>query len=1178
MTSKLLQTSLQEAENQTDLSLREAHTLLKPLLKPPFPLSIPTPSEYLQHNRAIAYAILTEPGLAHTHFTHLAAIITDGYEFFVNLLVQLAIESYPKLLVPARVQLIWACSKLVGVSAIGVENLLLSLLRQIIGGDFSQPNLWLAMELIRIFSGNWDWVVSEHLLLTSGLYTYLRLLADHYRLSGPELDELKRSEIEFCIRALRECFGVCLRIGRDLLRLLQDLSHIPEFREVWKDLLSNPAVFRVPWFSDISQIYHSRTSTRYFLLRITPEMETQLRFLLTHVNWGSQKRYQVWFAKKFLCTPERETIICDIVRFICCAHHPTNEILQSNVISRWAVIGWLLKCCRKNHIEVNAKLALFYDWLFFDEKVDNIMNIEPAVLLMVNSIPKYIDMTHTLLEFLFLLVDNYDINRKNILVQGVLASFDILLRKGVVHSFEKFTSCSTLSASLKQRFCIFIPCLKLNADREALADRPHYPVPLNLSTPSNVEGMPLNLPSPSDVGSGKMSTRFNAEDVPLNLSGPSDVGSGKKSTPSNVEGVPLPLNLSAPSDVGSGKKSTPSHAEGMPLNLPSPSDVGSGKMSTRFNVEDVPLNLSGPSDVGSGKKSTPYNVEGVPLNLSSPFAVGGRKTSFKDSELSKCHRENGSRKKATVEGIQVSDSLVASTSLISKKRKIAVMGNLVHDLGAIVKQSNKQGLDTLENILFTYAALNNQVLDPAVVADSDCSPQALAFQVMEAFKSNGYEMFGPLKCPLKEINHDEEVHSATALVIRTFIFSPHERMNDILLFWYEKGHPVGPRLLSYVSRLANEAHATSGLGSSINCHYHINRLSHDGNLLNGYAMTRNNQYASVKENNLGDSLLKCHVDAYFSFMNFRGKGAPDSVILASTVDLKLISQLVTDAFVAYKIYLKSCSIKQPSPDVETLNGIYQTNNVSSNGVKGTTQTLVSALFSDLRSCCGLLAKRSRSLFCSIFCHLSDLCTSKEKFVRLLVDRLDHVDLVATQFDIGLKRFSIFGEDTVMICHLVRTTLTWDSAEQQKFWGLLMSELAVSKVQVEKIVMDLCLDFLDPREDSVAIGGLFQLSRCCSPTPEFVGTIISLPDAFSDFAAAVLAGWASSSSLMLSNSLAEWLEKLNNNYDAISAKINYSAITELSKFLDAEGMRSANGLSELSERISNVRSKLANGGV
>ena len=51
------------------------------------------------------------------------------------------------------------------------------------------------------------------------------------------------------------------------------------------------------------------------------------------------------------------------------------------------------------------KSALFYDWLFIDERVDNIINIEPAMLLMVYSTPKYIDMT--LLKFLFLLGDNY---------------------------------------------------------------------------------------------------------------------------------------------------------------------------------------------------------------------------------------------------------------------------------------------------------------------------------------------------------------------------------------------------------------------------------------------------------------------------------------------------------------------------------------------------------------------------------------------------------------------------------------------------------------------------------------------------------------------------------------------------------------------------------------------------
>ena len=74
------------------------------------------------------------------------------------------------------------------------------------------------------------------------------------------------------------------------------------------------------------------------------------------------------------------------------------------------------------------KSALFYDWLFIDERVDNIINIEPAMLLMVYSTPKHIDMT--LLKFLLLLVDNYDVRHIDIIeVKGVSSAFTVLLIK-----------------------------------------------------------------------------------------------------------------------------------------------------------------------------------------------------------------------------------------------------------------------------------------------------------------------------------------------------------------------------------------------------------------------------------------------------------------------------------------------------------------------------------------------------------------------------------------------------------------------------------------------------------------------------------------------------------------------------------------------------------------------------
>ncbi|KAK8952204.1 hypothetical protein KSP39_PZI003713 [Platanthera zijinensis] len=468
-TSDLLRICAHDAENPTDSSLREAFSSLHARLKPPFPLTIPSPSEYSQLNQALIYGVLTEPHLAKVHLTHLHAFVTDGYNLFTTTLINLSNESYPKLLQTPRSQLLWISSKLIQVAAVKVETLIISLLRQIRGGDFSEPNLWLCSMLISILVDSWDWLLEEPLAIQCSLFVFLRLLSDHYRLVGRvDLDKLKRMEIEFCIRVLRKNFALCLGIGRDLIRLLQDLVFVPEFKDVWSDLLFYPEKFGVPDFMDISRLYRTRTPSHFFFLTITPEMETQLRFLLTHVKWGNQKRYQAWFAKKHFCTPESETVIVDIVRFICSAHHPSNKIIQSNVISRWAIIGWLLNCCRKNYLLANVKLALFYDWLFFDEKMDNIMNIEPAMLLMVNSMNQYVDITRTLLEFLFLLVDNYDVQRRELILKGVSASFSLLVKKGVVHSLDSLISCDLLSPALREKLASLISSPKLSSIKRLL--------------------------------------------------------------------------------------------------------------------------------------------------------------------------------------------------------------------------------------------------------------------------------------------------------------------------------------------------------------------------------------------------------------------------------------------------------------------------------------------------------------------------------------------------------------------------------------------------------------------------------------------------------------------------------------------------------------------------------------
>ena len=79
---------------------------------------------------------------------------------------------------------------------------------------------------------------------------------------------------------------------------------------------------------------------------------------------------------QYLSTPESLHQIPEIIRFICCVIHPTNEVLASDIIPRWALIGWLLSLSQSNPVVFNnAKLALFYDWFAYNPETDNIMNI-----------------------------------------------------------------------------------------------------------------------------------------------------------------------------------------------------------------------------------------------------------------------------------------------------------------------------------------------------------------------------------------------------------------------------------------------------------------------------------------------------------------------------------------------------------------------------------------------------------------------------------------------------------------------------------------------------------------------------------------------------------------------------------------------------------------------------------
>ena len=178
------------------------------------------------------------------------------------------------------------------------------------------------------------------------------------------------------------------------------------------------------------------------------------------VKFGSHKRYQDWFQRQYLSTQESQSLRCDLIRFIVGVIHPTNELLCSDIIPRWAVIGWLLTTCTSQVAASNAKLALFYDWLFFQLEKDNIMNIEPAILVMHHSIKPHPAITATLLDFLCRIITNFFPKEQEKVRNGIFSSLKQILEKRVLPSLSPLFDNPKLDKELKillrERFTPFV--------------------------------------------------------------------------------------------------------------------------------------------------------------------------------------------------------------------------------------------------------------------------------------------------------------------------------------------------------------------------------------------------------------------------------------------------------------------------------------------------------------------------------------------------------------------------------------------------------------------------------------------------------------------------------------------------------------------------------------------------
>lgn len=356
---------------------------------------------------------------------------------------------------------------------------------------------------------------------------FCRLIEDH---NSTSLASLRAKEVKFVIGLIRERFQDIIPLGRDFIRLLQNVARITEFHALWKDILINPKSLN-PQFTGVFQMLSIRTSRHFIANRITPDIETKLHFLTSSVKFGNHKKYQDWFQDRYFATTESQSLRSDVIRYIINAIHPTNELLSSDIIPRWAILGWLLTSCTNPVALTNAKLAVFYDWLCYDASRDNIMNIEPGILVMYHSIKNVPMVTSTCLDFLCRIIKNFYPKGEEKIRMGVHNSLKTILDKQVIPNLAPLFESPKLDRDLRQmireNFKEFLPTTPTSttATFSSILDHNHFqiedikPNKINNNNISNSFNLEMNAPEkkfsmPTVTPENDDCPRFSDDDSP----------------------------------------------------------------------------------------------------------------------------------------------------------------------------------------------------------------------------------------------------------------------------------------------------------------------------------------------------------------------------------------------------------------------------------------------------------------------------------------------------------------------------------------------------------------------------------------------------------------------------------------------------------------------------------------
>ncbi|PVU92244.1 hypothetical protein BB559_003776 [Furculomyces boomerangus] len=442
----------------------------------------------------LLYGILVNEHKSLNYYRSMMFVARDGFSHATSRIRLIA--SYMKFFLikeGVKKQLFWLLNELIKVNTQGIHQIIVTLTKQMRGGDISRQNIRLCQFMLEIVKMNKDWVYQSPELIATLFYSFGRLILDHSK-----YPDLRDQECDLVISLFREkvsLFLECSVIGRDMIRVLQDIAMIPKLKLLWIDIINNPQRIDIQ-FQDIWQILKVPTPKNFLANRLTYDMESKLLFILENLKMINFQRNLSWFTQQFLSTPESDPLFSDIIRYICGVFHPTNQQLASDLVPRYVLIGALFRMIRSPVVAANVKLALIYDFIFYNINTDSIMNIEPYILLVERSLERYSYLSATLIEFLGYISESYCSSISVNMKKSISSAMSSALEKGVLTSLDPIYEFPRIPPSVKRQIQILFPGMVTLKKPITIDKKPL--VQTSIHTISNKSIAP-NVPEPSET-------------------------------------------------------------------------------------------------------------------------------------------------------------------------------------------------------------------------------------------------------------------------------------------------------------------------------------------------------------------------------------------------------------------------------------------------------------------------------------------------------------------------------------------------------------------------------------------------------------------------------------------------------------------------------------------------------